>query len=68
MCATERIFPAEAWDENSSLAAAREALEALRWPEGPYCPHCGNADQESTAKGNGKARRSVFKPVQEVVF
>jgi hypothetical protein len=38
----------------------------VRWPEGPYCPHCGNADQESIAKGNGKARRSVFKPVQEV--
>jgi hypothetical protein len=35
MCATERIFPAEAWDENSSLAAVREALEAVRWPEGP---------------------------------
>jgi IS5 family transposase len=29
MCATERIFPAEAWDEISSLAAAREALELL---------------------------------------
>ncbi|HEY0411806.1 MAG TPA: IS1595 family transposase [Allosphingosinicella sp.] len=21
---------------------AREHLEALRWPEGPYCPHCGS--------------------------
>src|SRR5208282_1782089 len=21
--------------------AAREYLEALRWPEGPVCPHCG---------------------------
>jgi hypothetical protein len=29
MCATGRIFPAKAWDENSSLAAAREALELL---------------------------------------
>jgi IS5 family transposase len=29
MCATERIFPAEAWDEISSLAAAREAMELL---------------------------------------
>jgi Transposase zinc-ribbon domain len=59
MCATERIFPAEAWDEISGLAAAREALEAVRWPEGRYCAHCGNADQQSIAKGNGKARRSV---------
>lgn len=21
---------------------AREHLEALRWPQGPYCPHCGS--------------------------
>ncbi|HKY83149.1 MAG TPA: transposase, partial [Sphingobium sp.] len=21
---------------------AREHLEALRWPEGPFCPHCGS--------------------------
>jgi transposase-like protein len=36
---------------------AREALEAIRWPDGPYCPHCGNADQEKIAKGLGKAHR-----------
>src|ERR1700730_3354138 len=36
---------------------AREALEAIRWPDGPYCPHCGNADQEKIAKGEGKATR-----------
>ncbi|WP_041374457.1 IS1595 family transposase [Phenylobacterium zucineum] len=24
--------------------AARAYLEAVRWPEGPVCPHCGNAD------------------------
>jgi transposase-like protein len=22
--------------------SARKFLEALRWPEGPYCPHCGS--------------------------
>lgn len=33
---------------------AREALEAVRWPEGPYCPHCGNSDQEKIAKIEGK--------------
>lgn len=22
--------------------AARQHLEALRWPEGPFCPHCGS--------------------------
>ena len=36
---------------------AREALEAIRWPEGPYCPHCGNADPGKIAKGHGKAHR-----------
>ena len=23
---------------------AREYFEATRWPNGPVCPHCGNAD------------------------
>jgi transposase-like protein len=36
---------------------AREALEAIRWPEGPFCPHCGNSDQGKIAKGEGKATR-----------
>jgi transposase-like protein len=33
---------------------AREALEALRWPDGPICPHCGNSDQEKIAKIAGE--------------
>lgn len=37
---------------------AREALEAIRWPDGAYCPHCGNLDQEKIAKGQGKAHRA----------
>jgi transposase-like protein len=37
---------------------ARKTLEAIRWPDGPYCPHCGNADQEKIAKGQGKAART----------
>ena len=24
--------------------AARKHLEAIRWPDGPYCPHCGQLD------------------------
>ena len=36
---------------------AREALEAIRWPDGPFCPHCGNSDQEKIAKGQGNAHR-----------
>jgi transposase-like protein len=36
---------------------AREALEGIRWPDGPYCPHCGNVEQEKISKGHGKAHR-----------
>jgi transposase-like protein len=36
---------------------AREVLEGIRWPGGPYCPQCGNAEQEKIAKGHGKAHR-----------
>jgi len=34
---------------------AREYLEANRWPGGPYCPHCGDA--ENIRKMKGKAHR-----------
>lgn len=27
-----------------TVDAARAYLEAIRWPNGPVCPHCGNAD------------------------
>jgi transposase-like protein len=37
-------------DENK----AREALEAVRWPDGPVCPHCGNVDRDKIAKVEGK--------------
>lgn len=33
---------------------AREALEAVRWPDGAVCPHCGNSDQDKLAKVEGK--------------
>jgi transposase-like protein len=33
---------------------AREALEVVRWPNGPICPHCGNSDQDKIAKVEGK--------------
>jgi transposase-like protein len=36
---------------------AREALEAIRWPDGAFCPHCGNSDPDKIAKGEGKASR-----------
>ena len=28
---------------------ARAYFEAQRWPDGPYCPHCGNSDQDRIA-------------------
>ena len=27
--------------------SCREYLEALRWPNGPVCPHCGNGKREA---------------------
>jgi transposase-like protein len=37
--------------------AAREWLEARVWPQGPTCPHCGNADQGKIRALQGKAHR-----------
>jgi transposase-like protein len=34
-------------DENK----AREHLEALRWPDGPICPHCGTVDNAKRLEG-----------------
>jgi len=36
---------------------AREHLEAIRWPDGPTCPHCGNTDQDRIVKLKGKSHR-----------
>jgi transposase-like protein len=30
---------------------AREYLEAQRWPDGPYCPHCGELENIKRLKG-----------------
>ncbi|MDG4855270.1 MULTISPECIES: IS1595 family transposase [unclassified Mesorhizobium] len=38
--------------------AAREHLEAQRWPHGPNCPHCGNARADRITKMEGKAHRA----------
>ena len=35
--------------------AAREWLEARIWPNGPFCPHCGEA--ERVTRLHGKAHR-----------
>ena len=36
---------------------AREWLEARVWPQGPTCPHCGNADKAKIKALEGKAHR-----------
>lgn len=41
--------------------AARDYLEAIRWPEGPVCPHCG--DTENAYKLNSKPGSSTRKGV-----
>lgn len=41
---------------------AREHLESLQWPNGPVCPHCGNADADRISKLKGKSTRpGVYK-------
>lgn len=37
--------------------AARKHLEGIRWEHGVYCPHCGNADQSSLRRLEGKSHR-----------
>jgi len=41
----------------TDVKAAREHLEAQRWPHGPCCPHCGNIDPARIRKMEGKAHR-----------
>ena len=37
--------------------AARTHLEAIRWPHGPVCPHCGNIELAKITELAGKAHR-----------
>jgi len=32
---------------------ARQYLESLRWPSGPFCPHCGATESITRLNGNG---------------
>ena len=40
--------------------AAREHFQALRWPHGPVCPHCGTVDNATEMKGR-TTRPGLFK-------
>ena len=35
----------------TDVNAARKHLEAIRWPDGPICPHCGVVDTAHRIKG-----------------
>ena len=38
--------------------AAREHLEALRWPEGPVCPHCGSVNAKRLPAQRGRPSKA----------
>jgi transposase-like protein len=40
--------------------AAREMLEAVRWPNGPVCPHCGSVDEAITKMEGSAHRRGLY--------
>lgn len=39
---------------------AREYLEQIRWPEGPFCPHCGGVEKIYPIRGKS-ARPGLYK-------
>jgi len=45
--------------------AARKHLEAIRWPNGPICPHCGNADPDQVTRLKGKSTRPGLRQCNE---
>jgi len=40
-------------------------VEALLWPNGPVCPHCGNCDREKIGALNGKTTRPGLRKCYE---
>lgn len=38
--------------------AAREHLEALHWPEGPFCPHCGSTNAKRLPAQRGRKTKA----------
>src|SRR6202166_1169765 len=49
---TDKIFTDE--------SAARKHFEALRWPDGPICPHCGTINEATELKGES-TRPGLYK-------
>src|SRR6266568_4486680 len=48
---------------NEEAAYAR--LEAIVWPDGPHCPHCGNANPERIYRIKGKTARPGLRTCAE---
>lgn len=40
--------------------AARKHLEAIRWPDGPICPHCGGIERNSKLEGKSHREGLYF--------
>src|SRR5262245_28148620 len=46
----------------NNVDAAREHLEALRWPDGPVCPHCGTLEAATKLQPTtNSTRKGVYK-------
>ena len=43
----------------STEEAARGYFEALRWPDGPVCPHCGNNDGKRIYKATPNPKKKI---------
>lgn len=43
----------------STEEAARDYFEKLRWPNGPECPHCGNANQDRIYKVTPDPKKKI---------
>lgn len=44
-----------------SAQKAREYLEAVRWPQGPICPHCGSISKDHYALAGDAHREGLWK-------
>ncbi len=40
--------------------AARSLLEAIRWPQGPVCPHCGSLDRTTKLPATDSVRAGLY--------
>ncbi len=52
-------------DRFHSEEAAFEYVEAHLWPNGPVCPHCGNADAAKIGRLQGKTTRAGLRKCYE---